>query len=1136
MRPGRVPLSVLILLLSAVCAHAGGTPKDKSGPKKEPGKKTESPKVLEPAKSMEPPKSPLTIEGLKLSPGSVLVIVDELKEVLSLVPKMILIRPEKLVEMEERIKTLEKMLKQERRPASVCKLSGKLDGDALQLRAEFLFSTEQPRTLVFLGMQGAILREEGDLDGSVSHLEIVDDGYVVRVEKPGNHQLVLNLTVPVGLKRPSIGAGSPERSVELGLPGSTVTTLSLELPPSVKELRWNDTPEKRRGARWELALGKAKTLALTWREPTTLAGGGPFLTADIQVTGQVEETQILWTADLTLEDLRGQTKEWHLALPSGAKVDVKPPAGASYELKAIEGKPFTHVLELRNPGTERWVVQVQAFQEKPDTGVRLPMPPFVVFGSYKQQGTITIFGSSTESRGQRLLFHRFGEIHIKEAPRSPNMLGMFQFWSQPLGKSGKGLSRAPLELEWKQEKGKAEAEVSHEISIHPVAGGSRRLELATRFEFKKGAAGIETLDLQLPKSAPWMGMLGDLSAPFPSCIDWAGLARDGAARPVFRFLDAPVDSDGEALEWSPPDSLGRVRIRLGRPADKSMVVVIRGQVEVSASVNNVTMEVPRIVDGVPTHTIVHVKSTNDLELLQGRAGMEKPVAEIHRYTRKSTGSLDSINLFWRPYRPEIVARAIADVEVFHRTAHVSMHVQLDSSVRIPGENEVDHWDVLQHPRGVEKVRVFKGKKAGEALYEYDVDLSAESLDGDHALKLSFPWPDGATRKELKVRVWTTSGVKIRLNDTALSSRFWKERELERLEDRKSLPSLVLYSADAGDPELFASIRTQEKSLPPMIVDQGIIQVRIDEEGNQAYRALYLVSRIYARQIDVELPLPASSCLESVRLDGIELPREIDARSGNLVHLKVEPELHPRPAVLELTYRIPAVAQEGKRSWRSILQPPRWLGDVKTGSSVWQVKLPAAWVSMPFGKQVRQDYHWGFSGWLLAPLPSIPTDATTDTERELSSPGPPFSLIMTQPVHDSLVILHVAKPLWLLVCSSVVLIIGLVFLILSPSIGKQWSFALLVTGGIVALSWFWPALLPTFAHGCQPGLVALFLLVLMQWLLHQHYQRQIVFLPGFSRAKSGSSLSRDGSSLTREPSTVDAPSPSGLKRNSTNPHS
>src|SRR5262249_10296184 len=74
----------------------------------------------------------------------------------------------------------------------------------------------------------------------------------------------------------------------------------------------------------------------------------------------------------------------------------------------------------------------------------------------------------------------------------------------------------------------------------------------------------------------------------------------------------------------------------------------------------------------------------------------------------------------------------------------------------------------------------------------------------------------------------------------------------------------------------------------------------------------------------------------------------------------------------------------------------------------------------------------------------------------------------------------------------------------------------------------PGVLPAVAYGCEPALLVLLVVVGLHWLLYQRYRRQVVFLPGFSRAKPGSSLNRPSSNRlrpappVREPSTVDAP--------------
>src|SRR5262249_32857565 len=157
---------------------------------------------------------------MKVPAGAILVLVDELQQALSLVPKAVILTPEKFREYEERIQALEKQLKPERRAVYACKLTGKLDDDFIVLRAEFLFTTDQAHTVVPLGLQGAYLVDEGELDQQVPALDHGEDGFTLKVPQAGNHRLALNLKVPVGVRR--TGAGG-DRGFELGLPGASVT-------------------------------------------------------------------------------------------------------------------------------------------------------------------------------------------------------------------------------------------------------------------------------------------------------------------------------------------------------------------------------------------------------------------------------------------------------------------------------------------------------------------------------------------------------------------------------------------------------------------------------------------------------------------------------------------------------------------------------------------------------------------------------------------------------------------------------------------------------------------------------------------------------------------------------------------------
>jgi len=82
---------------------------------------------------------------------------------------------------------------------------------------------------------------------------------------------------------------------------------------------------------------------------------------------------------------------------------------------------------------------------------------------------------------------------------------------------------------------------------------------------------------------------------------------------------------------------------------------------------------------------------------------------------------------------------------------------------------------------------------------------------------------------------------------------------------------------------------------------------------------------------------------------------------------------------------------------------------------------------------------------------------------------------------------------------------------------------MLAAGIVVVGILWPGLLPSIVYGCEPGAAVLVFLIALQWTLHERYRRKVVFMPGFTRLKPGSSLVHAGSSnRKRELSTVDEP--------------
>src|SRR5262249_39357632 len=178
----------------------------------------------------DPPKAKVPLARLKLPRDAIAIILDDPLEAIPLFGKLAVVAFDKYVEMDERIKALERQLKPDRKVPFSCDLKGELVGDFIEFDAEFHFSTEAPNTSVLLGLRGGNILKAGELDGERPIYEHnKDDGFIVKVAgESAKHRLVLSFRVPVQAIKSSTGGS--ERGIDLGLPGAVVTTLSLKLP------------------------------------------------------------------------------------------------------------------------------------------------------------------------------------------------------------------------------------------------------------------------------------------------------------------------------------------------------------------------------------------------------------------------------------------------------------------------------------------------------------------------------------------------------------------------------------------------------------------------------------------------------------------------------------------------------------------------------------------------------------------------------------------------------------------------------------------------------------------------------------------------------------------------------------------
>ncbi len=1048
------------------------------------------------------------------------------------------ITPEKFKELEDRyqklrdqLSALERQLKKERLLPSACKLSGRLDGDIVTLRAEILFSTATPQCTVFLGLKNGFLVDEGQIDDGVPHLESTDDGYSVRVGKEGAHRLTLNLRVPVAAKRSPGAAAGNERGFDLGLAGSAVTTLGLELPGAAKDMRWNDNAVAPKSpGHWDVTLGSQKSLAVVWREASPMPNSaiGPSARATLKV--KLEEGRIEIAGDLVLEDAKNPTREWQLLLP--APVKVSPAVGSTpFTIAPPDGKSNTYLIRLTEPA-DKITLSLQAQYVRTLPQQKIPIGPFLVQGT-PTQGTILIQASPGVLRGQRLLYHRFGEIFQRDPPKSlvgSENLALFQFWNAPF--SGKGLSpaKAALELEWKTERGQVDAVAEHDVKLREDRG-QWLIDIETKFLVQSANSGLDTLELQTP--APtfpdllWLGV--QPTHGFPAALRWPVAL---APRPAFPLSMTALD-DGGAIDVPAADALHRVRLKLSRPIGKDMVVKVQSRLLGAGDGNRFVLDLPKLVGVLDRGAKVTVWTPSGQEFLVGSANQSEPFHD--KYQQSFEQMPATLELAWRGSQRERLARAVVDLTVREHAVQVRQTLILPAAAWSGGPTQTGQLALrlpspgfafsalnvsrLTYDKSMAWIKLPAEVKGNfEIQFEYDVPLPGKK--SDVATPIPLIWPEDTTSRDAKLRIWTEPGTTPKL--VGLGD-VWKDRPLEEGPNPGSWPALVAIGLGSSLPLAIEIEQSAGHRLPVMVADRSLVQVRVDDDGVQFFRCRYRVRKFGATYLDVDLPVAWDQGQPRFRIDGKEIGgvKVIDPLR-NRVRLPLATHLYAMPVLLEIDYQIHAAQVDGKRFWQTPLTPPRFEGEAVFGPTRWQIALPDNQTPLVLGAAAA-DYQWILNGWLLSPEPSV-TAAELDAwiGADDAGEGDAVSLAWWRNTVDPQRVYHFPRQFWLVTCSGVILFVGMLML-LTPMPRFVLGLIVLFLGlGVVALGLFHEYLLPVLFMSCQPGLAVLIVVGAIQWLLHERQRRQLNFMPSFSRVPQGSTLIRGQGKPPRDPSTIDAP--------------
>jgi len=1017
---------------------------------------------------------------------------------------------------------------------SHCILRGKVEGDYAIFQAHYELPTFSPRCWVFVGLQGAFLADEGKLNGQIPILKAYENGVEVFVEKAANENKAdLSFRVPIKVRRSGTTTAGLERSLEFGLPGAAVNMLSFELPGSVKELRVNDYLElPKQPGRWNMSVGPGpvERLRISWKEPIALPGGGPMLTSDASIHVTVDDAQVETRAELLLEDLRGQSKEWHFLLPLQARVEVESSGLPPDIIEPDEKSPF-HIVRFSEPSRQSFKLKVS--EERPLDEVRGAVGPFYLMGATRQSGTIAVKKLATGLQGKRLEFQRRPMI-LAKAITQADTLAEFQYWSLPRLVKGTPLPKLRneailVEFLTKPDRGQFEAHVEHALRLQP-ATDAWQVEDVMLVKIKSQTGLISFVDVQLPRGQTG-GMLSlqaiAPSSGFPGALPWLSVYH--ASQPywpvaVSRNLHCE-QLDGPQPLVQGPDDQQRCRVSLAGQAMREFTLVLSSEYLLPRGTRQAKLQLPVLIGGIDRGAKIVVSIDEQYELTNTDNG---PALTKHRKSWDASRTPDEVELAWKPYQPELSITGVVDVTIFDQHARIRQKLQFPATGSIPELPENLRGPVMsfQIPGTVRNLdKMFFGYDAARKLasaavhadeplvFEYSVGIPQGE---PRTFSLPLIWPAKATRIDAKVRIWTPAGTLPRV---ASPDGVWDNLLTEFVSGQSAMPALVLHGAGSKLPLTLQLERPPQANLADIVFDRGLVEIHLEPNGEQSYRMRFLVQKFNVDSLRITFPAPVADTVQSIRLDDVELPWSMDG--VNRVRLQLGPEIRTQPTILELNYQLPAAAGN---SWHTMLRMPKLEGNVALSRGIrWQITTPDRITPFIINDDAHVEYRWGLlNNWLPAPMPAVSTGDVEQwlTRKAAVSVDGEANLLFYRASLDPLRLWHVSQPILFAICSATFLFIGLGLHLAPISRYSFWFLFALLGMFVLAASIFWPSVLPIVIFGIQPGFAILVVILALQWLLHERYRRQLVFLPGFTRRKANSSVVRKGP--RRDASTIDAP--------------
>jgi hypothetical protein len=1032
------------------------------------------------------------------------------------------ITPEKYQELLDKIARLEAIAAKPAAPTSCVLDKGRIENGFVLFTAQFKFHADRADAVFGLACGQAKALAAQQQDGRTPMLSSDANGFLVQVDKPGDYVVSLDLSLPLTQR----AGGS--RGFELDLPRAVVTSLEMDLPADARALRIGgkdvaETSLKFKNGRLDGFLGSEPQLTLSWHGAPA-AGVAPLQTSRGRVLVRAEEGWLTTDAELVLHTSGGLVGQWVVNVPAGAELKAAAADQSRVQInRTDEAGGVRYTILLKEPSDDDLTLTATVRTPLP-AGKRAPVGPFLVAGASRQTGVVLVSSSTPDAR---LILHPDAELTRRELTEeerraSPRLTAAYDYVA--------GSTKTPwLEVETASALGAVKVQTDYAFALDRVGiGGALEWRATTTFSTSSSLqTGMGHVDVQVPAECEVL----DSRNGVPPFDKETGIVH-------IPFEPGPTGSSVASL---------KVRYRLPPPG------TTRGPASLS-------LPLPRPLQFSDGGARIGVTVPDDVELLPNA---ESELKEAHRLNWRATQSPDHVAFAIQPYRQEIHVASVIDVTLHDATAQVKQDMRLRfphiaakqltlrapatvaASLQVldggelapPAPESPETRTLLPQGTGQEQVITLQYSFAAS-----DFPLSGTQGRGVGGEGIAVPLVSlaEAANGETKVRIWSDAGPL-----PAPPGGAWMEQNIEEVKGINRLPVLVL---KAMRPDARLALRFGDPSgAPPatVLVDRALFRASLVGDL-WTIHASYLLRQLGDPTLEVQLPGSPSALQLHVTLDGRQVDWQAlensdqDESGRHTARLRLATDLVRKPAVLDVIYQISA-GRGAAGVFQTTLALPRLVGDPGLAPTRWEVTLPSGWLAL--GPEVGEAAGWtvAFHNLLLTPRLAI-TSASLESwfaGSEVATRGGDAaapSIVCWQGAGEALTVTKVWQPFWLLLCSLVFLALGLRLFVLARQAyaGRKraslwfWCTAMLVFPTLAALWVLRPTLLYAIAYGCEPGAAVLFIVLTAQCLMLERYRRQIVFLPNFRRARTGSSLLRANglNGLKSEPSTVDVPRPAG----------